>query len=252
MSDINCIVPECNHLCRVDHMLRHLYTHRENISTLMPPQYIDFMLNEMKPILVLRHNLDHFCVCLHCKKGVNGKKASWVQRWINDHDTGKCLDAWDDHKHLFVLPGNYVHDAPPCPPNNVSQKRNSEDDDYEIDDTKLSHVPSSKISSTDEDFIREYKAMYEYSNDLIDKQSKIRNRVFCICKKQPGLSWSQWKNNKDCMFFLHGDNKEYNDIEQELFEYEEKREVFKEQHPHLVSEFFRRVLQTGYDWKIKV
>lgn len=203
------------------------------------------MLQEMKPIMVLRQNNLYYCVCLNCKNGSNAKKESWVTRWIERHDTSKCLDTWDEHKHLFVLDAGYTPDAPPGPRNTVSQNTLSETADDGEDDTEIIHSRRSSFAPKDEALIRTYRIIYQKYEDTLGKKSHIEfnARSYCIANRHHSVKMS-------CACYLHGNDAEYNAISTLVKEYEKVKDDFKEDYPHLVQEYFNRLLQRGgYDWE---
>jgi hypothetical protein len=250
MSIQSCPVLHCSTKHRSDHLLRHLYTHRSQIQTVMQGKFITLMTQHKKPIMIVGSRGKCFCVCLYCKQGAKDMTEQAAGLWAMTHTMTnpacKSPEAWAQYEPLFLLAAGPTPDAPPMAQNFVSVNSVCGSTDDDADSTESLPSATAGFSAKDEQLIREFRRLETAHGDILRKQERIEFTDKCYCLADRG---KQAREQRHCVCYVCGKNEEYNRLVSLRAVSQTKKDEFKAEYPDLHREYYNRLTQRGgYDW----
>jgi hypothetical protein len=101
----------CKHEFRADNLMRHVYNHRNELTTFMKPARVKFCIDNKMPVMY--PDTDEWIMCLICRKTARlGGHGTSVKDFIRNYNTihSKCKECYDSVKELYDPPKNTLID----------------------------------------------------------------------------------------------------------------------------------------------
>ena len=99
----------CNHEFRSDNLMRHVYTHRNELQAFMSKPSIQYCIDNKMPVMYPAEK--DWIMCLICKKSahINGRGMT-IKDFIKTYNTthSKCRDCFDTVKECYDAPENKI------------------------------------------------------------------------------------------------------------------------------------------------
>lgn len=108
----------CKHEFRADNLMRHVYVHRNELTSFMKPERVKYCIDNKMPVMYPDSN--EWIMCVICRKSARlGGHGTSVKDFIRSYNSvhSKCRECFETVKELYLPPANTIMELEtPTPP----------------------------------------------------------------------------------------------------------------------------------------